>query len=252
MTAVRRFYNRHFSRDKDLVCHLKSLLGFTPCNIDIFKLAFHHKSNRQWVHGERIINNERLEYLGDSLLSTIVAEYLYRKYPDGDEGFLTKMRSRMVKRKTLNYIGEQMGLDIILKEFNDTQLSNSMLGNALEALVGAIYLDIGYDRTRNFVIRNVLKEHLNIHEIETTDDNFKSRLLEWGQKNNKSIEFVLIKKFKQGKRDRFQVAAHVNGQALGKSDHFNKKSAEQKAAQLSLKKLGILDKDVIPEHSSQA
>jgi len=239
MTLVRRLYNRHFSREKALACRLRELLGFTPCNLEIFKLAFHHKSNRQWVHGERIINNERLEYLGDSLLSTIVAEYLYRKYPEGDEGFLTKMRSRMVKRKTLNFIGGQMGLDIILKEYNETHLSNSMLGNALEALVGAIYLDVGYNKTRNFVIHHVLKEHLNIRQLETQDDNYKSQLLEWGQKTNRHIQYALVKKYKQGKRDRFRIAVQVDGNTVSESDHFNKKAAEQKASEIALAKLGI-------------
>jgi len=125
-------------------------------------------------------NNERLEYLGDAVLSTIVAEYLYKKYPGKDEGFLTKMRSKIVKRKTLNAVAERMGIDIILTEYSQGKMSKSMLGNAFEALVGALYIEYGYDRTRDYIISKILMRLLDIHDLENNDDNYKSQLLEWG------------------------------------------------------------------------
>jgi len=184
-------------------------------------------------------NNERLEYLGDAILSTIVAEYLYKKYPNKDEGFLTKMRSKIVKRQTLNKIADKMGLDVILKEYAQGKLSNSMLGNAFEALIGAIYLEMGYEGSRDYVITHILMKYLDIHELERTDDNYKSKLLEWCQKNDKVIDFKLLQKYKFDKRDRFKVAILINGKQLAIAEDFNKKSAEQQAASQAIKKLNI-------------
>ena len=184
-------------------------------------------------------HNERLEYLGDSVLSTIVAEYLFKKYPIQNEGFLTKMRSKIVKRKTLNQLANQMGLDIILSDYSQGRLSNSMLGNAFEALIGAIYLEKGYAKTKSYVINEILLKNLDIHNLESKDDNFKSQLLEWGQKNNISIDYRLLSKYKMDKRDRFKVAVMVDGEEVSTSDDFSKKSAEQLASKMALHKLKI-------------
>ncbi len=184
-------------------------------------------------------HNERLEYLGDSVLSTIVAEYLFKKYPLQNEGFLTKMRSKIVKRKTLNQLANQMGLDMILSDYSQGRLSNSMLGNAFEALIGAIYLEKGYLPTKNYVVNEILLKNLDIHILESQDDNFKSRLLEWGQKNNISIDYRLLSKYKMDKRDRFKVAVLVDGEEVSVSDDFSKKSAEQSASKQAIYKLKI-------------
>lgn len=184
-------------------------------------------------------NNERLEYLGDAILSTVVAEYLYKKYPTGNEGFLTKMRSKIVKRKTLNHIANEMGLDVILSEYAQGKLSSSMMGNALEALVGALYLELGYTKTRDYVISNILIKYLDIHKLESLDDNYKSQLLEWCQKKDKKIDFKLLTKFKLDKRDRFKVAVVIDGKEIAVAEDFNKKSAEQHAASTALKELNI-------------
>lgn len=191
------------------------------------------------THNNKNQHNERLEYLGDSLLSSIVAEYLFKKYPEADEGFLTKMRSKIVKRKTLNDIARFMGIDLILSEYSQGRISNSMLGNALEAVVGAIYLERGYSSTRNYVIRQILLKYIDIHELEMMDDNFKSQLLEWGQKNNISVDFKLVSKYKYEKRDRFKVAIIIDDDEVSVADDFNKKSAEQSAAQRAIQKMNI-------------
>ena len=179
-------------------------------------------------------NNERLEFLGDAILSSIVAEYLFKKYPNRDEGFLTKMRSRIVKRNTLNEIAEKMGLDIILSEYSMGRMSKTMLGNALEALVGAVYMEFGYDKTKQYIVKNVLMKFLDIHRLETEDDNFKSQLLEWGQKHGKTVKFKLLNKYKHDKRDRFNIGVLIDGQQVSEADDFNKKSAEQKASKIAL------------------
>lgn len=184
-------------------------------------------------------HNERLEYLGDSILSTIVADYLFNKYPSYDEGFLTKMRSKIVKRKTLNALASEMGLDMILSSYSQGKLSKSMMGNALEALIGAIYIEKGYAATKNYVIDEILLKHLDIHALEDKDDNFKSQLLEWGQKNNILIDYRMLSKYKLDRRDRFKVGVYVDGEEVGKADDFNKKSAEQLASEIALQKLNI-------------
>jgi len=184
-------------------------------------------------------SNERLEYLGDAILSTVVAEYLYKKYPAGNEGFMTKMRSKIVKRKTLNLIADKMGIDVILSQYAQGKLSSAMLGNAFEALIGALYLEFGYNKTRDYVISKILMKYLDIHELEQLDDNYKSRLLEWCQKNDKKIDFKLLNKFKMDKRDRFKVAIHIEGKEISIAEDFNKKAAEQHASASALRELKI-------------
>ena len=237
MDIVRRFYNLYFSDDKELTMRLRPILGFTPARLNLFKTAFYHKSMTNETPGKA--TNERLEYLCDAMLSTIVAEYLFKKYPNKDEGFLTKMRSKIVKRQTLNEIADNMGLDVILAEYSMGKMSNSMLGNALEALVGAIYIEFGYEKTKTYVIKNILMKYLNINDLETRDDNHKSQLLEWCQKNGKDINFATLSKFKLDKRDCFKVAIVIDGVEISTAEDFNKKSAEQTAANRAIEKLMI-------------
>lgn len=236
---IRTFYNYYLSPEKELAKNLKSVLGFVPNNIKLFKLAFFHKSMNNSEVRSKANNNERLEYLGDSVLSTIVAEYLYKKYPGRDEGFLTKMRSKIVKRKTLNKVAEKMGLDIILSRYTQGKMSYSMLGNAFEALIGALYIEYGYDKTKNYVIAKILMKYLDVHELERSDDNYKSQLLEWGQKEGRQISYKLINKYKLDKRDRFKIAVFLDGEEVCRAEDFNKKSAEQIASSTALKKLNI-------------
>jgi len=218
-----RLYNYYFSEDKELARRLRSMLGFTPSNLNLFKLAFYHKStSTEKLYA--VQSNERLEYLGDAVLGTIVAEYLFKKYPNSNEGFLTKMRSKIVKRKSLNRIADKMGLDMLLNEYNNTRLSRSMLGNALEALVGAV-----------------------IHELETFDDNYKSQLLEWCQKNGQTVAYKMLAKYKFEKRDRFKVAVLIDGKKLATADDFNKKSAEQTASEKAMHILGIITEEAVGE-----
>jgi len=229
LKTIIRNLNYYLSSDKALAQRLHEILGFTPYRLSLFKTAFYHKSmNNTAEHNQQ--NNERLEYLGDAVLSTIVAEYLFSKYPNKDEGFLTKMRSRIVKRKTLNSIADNMGLDVILSEYSQGKMSSSMLGNAFEAMIGAIYLEMGYDKAKKYVVDKILRRYLDIHELEEQDDNYKSRLLEWGQKHGREVEFKLLNRFKFDKRDRFLVGVIIDGLQKATAEDFNKKSAEQTAS----------------------
>ncbi len=242
---VKSTYNYYFSKDRAFARRLRSLLGFTPTKLSLFKLAFYHKSTNGATPEKSSLyqNNERLEYLGDAVLGTIVAEYLFKKYPSSDEGFLTKMRSKIVKRQSLNKIADNMGLDMLLSEYNSTKLSRSMLGNALEALVGAVYLEAGYDKTKRYIIKKILRKYLDIHELETYDDNYKSQLLEWSQKNGKTVTYKVVAKYKFEKRDRFKVAVLIDDEKLATADDFNKKSAEQMASEKALQAIGVLEPD---------
>jgi ribonuclease III len=246
---VSKIYSYYFSSDKELARRLRGILGFTPTRLHLYKLAFYHKSSNSNNNGTapavvvektQSSNNERLEYLGDAILGSIVAEYLFKKYPNKDEGYLTKMRSKIVKRESLNKISEDMGLDVILTEYNNTRISQAMLGNALEALVGAVYLELGYVGTRKYVISRILRRYIDMNELETYDDNFKSQLLEWSQKHGKSISYKVIAKYKFEKRDRFKVAVLVDGEKIATADDFNKKSAEQVASEKAITALGIV------------
>ena len=244
MRVIRRFYNYYLHPDKELARRLKQLVGFTPVHLQLFKLAFFHKSTFS-TRDYAISNNERLEFLGDAVLSTIVGKYLFKKYPNSDEGFLTKMRSKIVKRNSLDEIADKMGLDLFLANYNQTRLSKSMLGNALEALVGAVYIEVGYERTKQYVVRRILRKYLDIHELERFDDNYKSQLLEWCQKNGHSIEYKVVAKYKSEKRDKFKVAVFVDGRKMGTADDFNKKSAEQLASERAMTTLGMFNENMV-------
>lgn len=238
MDLITRLFNRYLSKDREVVNRLRPIIGFTPTRIHLFKTAFSHRSMNN--DSPRKTSNERLEFLGDAILSTIVAEYLFKKYPNKDEGFLTKMRSKIVKRQTLNEIADRMGLDVILADYSMGKMSSSMLGNAFEALIGAIYIEFGYEKTKNYVIRNILMKYLDIQEMEFIDDNHKSQLLEWCQKKGKEINFITLSKFKLDKRDCFKVAVQIDGKEMATAEDFNKKSAEQNASLKALKLLEII------------
>lgn len=235
---LKRFYNLNISSDKEFAQRIKPIIGFTPTRLHLFQTAFYHKSMNNETPDRP--TNERLEYLGDAILSTIVAEYLFKKYPNKDEGFLTKMRSKIVKRHTLNEIAEHMQLDLILADYSMGKLSSSMLGNAFEAMVGAIYLEFGYEKTKSHIIKNILMKYLDMNDLEIRDDNHKSQLLEWCQKNNKTINFLTLAKFKIDKRDCFKVAIVIDDREISTAEDFNKKSAEQSAALLALEKLNLI------------
>jgi ribonuclease III len=228
-----KLYNYYLHEDKELARRLHTMIGFVPVNLRLFKTAFFHRSSAQ-EKTYALSNNERLEFLGDAILSTIVGEYLFQKYPNADEGFLTKMRSKIVKRNSLDDIGDQMGLEMLLELFNNLKITKNMLGNALEALIGAYYLECGYKQTKKFVIKRLLRKYLDIHELETYDDNYKSQLLEFCQKNGKTIEYKILQKYKSDKRDKFKVGVFIDGRKYGTADDYNKKSAEQTASERAL------------------
>jgi ribonuclease III len=227
-----------FTKDKILYTAVKNLLGFYPRNIYLYKVALSHKSAPQvWLKGQQV-NNERLEYLGDAVLSSIVADYLYKKFPYQNEGFLTEMRSRIVSRSRFNKLSLKMGLNnLIFQGSGSFTSSKSIFGDTFEALIGAIYLDRGYNFTRKTVIRRIIDVHLDVDEIERTDTNFKSRILEYAQKEKRPLEFRVVQEIGDGHRKQYLVELFIDNEPVSRGQDFSIKAAEQIAAEKACEEL---------------
>ena len=217
--------------------NLRNVLGFTPGKIALYKAALTHRSVRDTADE----NNERLEYLGDAILSGIVADFLFKKYPYKEEGFLTEMRSKMVNRNKLNEIAIKMGLKKItfFNKFDNSLKISQIFGNTLEAVVGAIYLDKGFEKTRKWVLKTIIIPHLYMEDLELLEINHKNRLYGWANKNGKNLEFETLEERIEGGRRLFTIGAKVNGELISEGKAYNKKDASQIAATLALEKLGL-------------
>ena len=217
------------------------MLGFKPGNYSLYKTALTHRSIREGADE----NNERLEYLGDAVLSTILADFLFKRYPYKEEGFLTEMRSKMVNRQQLNDIAVRMGLKkITLFNKMDGSLKVSQIfGNTLEALVGALYLDLGYKKTAKWVLENIILPHMFMDDLEHLEINHKNKLYGWANKNGIVLEFETINERLENGRRLFTVAAVLDGKNMGEGKAFNKKDASQIAAQIAVEKMGIINSD---------
>jgi ribonuclease III len=207
----------------------------------LYKTALTHRSVKDSLDE----NNERLEYLGDAILSALVADYLFKRYPYKEEGFLTEMRSKMVNRQRLNEIALKMGLKkITVYNKSDASLKTSQIfGNTLEALVGAVYLDKGYKKTNKWVNQTIIVPHMFVDDLETLEINQKNKLYGWANKNGKLLEFETIDERLENGRRLFTVAAVINGRIVAQGKAFNKKDASQIAAQIAVEKLGIVTTD---------
>jgi ribonuclease III len=227
-----------FKKDKILYSAVKNLLGFYPRNIYLYKVALSHKSAPQiWLKGQQV-NNERLEYLGDAVLSSVVADYLYKKFPYQNEGFLTEMRSRIVSRSRFNKLSLKMGLNKLIFQGNGSfSSSKSIYGDTFEALIGAIYLDKGYKFTRKVIIKRIIDVHLDVDEIEKTDTNFKSRILEYAQREKRPLEFKVLQELGDGHRKQYVVGLYIDNQPISRGQDFSIKAAEQVAAEKACEEL---------------
>ncbi|RVU01771.1 ribonuclease III [Mucilaginibacter limnophilus] len=239
---ISRFYKLYLSPNRKYVKVLKNLLGFVPGNLSLYRLAFRHKSVAQNVkHGVKN-SNERLEFLGDAVLGSVVAEVLFKQYPYKDEGFLTEMRSKIVSRVNLNQLGRKLGFEQLIEYDNrilNSGRQGSLLGDAFEALIGAVYLDKGYEFTKNFLINHIIKSHIDIHTLEQTETNFKSKLIEWCQRHGKDISFDLIANQEGESTKLFTIQTSVDGEPLGIGKEFSKKNAEKLSAEKACESLGI-------------
>jgi ribonuclease-3 len=227
-----------FSGKSNIYNQFRRITGFLPGNLDLYELSITHKSACINLPDGTFINNERLEYLGDAILDAIIADYLYLQFPERGEGFMTQLRSKIVKRKELNRLSYHLGLSpLIITNSRQHQEKVNILGNALEALIGAIYLDKGYYRTKKFVITKILDKYLDLERLARKESDFKSRIIEWAQKNKKEISFV-NQESTNGNNDTYFISRVVmNDEELGSGTGHSKKDAEQQAAEEALEKI---------------
>jgi ribonuclease-3 len=216
---------------------LKNVVGFTPNNIMLYKTALSHRSIREGADE----NNERLEFLGDAVLGSVIAHYLFRKYPYKGEGFLTEMRSKMVNRQKLNEIALKMGLKkiTIYNKYDGALKTSQIFGNTLEALIGAVFLDKGYNKTQTWVEKYIILPHLFMDDLEGIDINIKNKLYGWANKNGKNVDFATIDENLENGRRLFTIAATLDGEIIAQAKAFNKKDASHLAAQIAIDKLGL-------------
>ena len=213
-----------------------SQLGFVPRNKGIYKLALLHKSASKFTKSGTVLNYERLEFLGDAVLGAIVAELLYKFFPNKDEGFLTRVRSKVVSRESLNELAINIGLDKAVVAKSDISKNKHIYGDVFEAFVGAMFLDQGFANTKRFIEKYIFPNFFDIKDLVSVDTNYKSRLIEWGQKNKVDLDFV-IEENQRGRKNRFKcnvlIAKEVTGTGWGDS----KKEAERNAAESVIGKL---------------
>lgn len=231
-------------RGKEPYVSLYKILHFYPYNITLYNQALVHKSSSIKMKNGRWINNERLEFLGDAILDAIVADIVFKEFEYKKEGFLTNMRSKIVQRETLNRLALELGLDKLVKT-STPKNSNSnthVYGNALEALIGAIYLDQGYRVAKKFIHERLIGQHLDIEIVAENDENYKSRLIEWGQKRKISVDFVLIESSVDERNvSTFKTNVVVAGDTVACGSGSSKKESHQKAAKAAIESMNLCD-----------
>lgn len=235
-----QFFKKLFSSsspDASFEAQLKNVLGIKPGNLLLYRTALSHRSVKDTPEE----NNERLEYLGDAVLSAVVADYLFKRYPYKGEGFLTEMRSKMVNRQQLNDIALKMGLRKLTfyNKFDSSLKGSQIFGNTLEAVVGAVYLDKGYEKTQNWVLKQIVIPHMFVDDLESVDINLKNKLIGWASKNGKTLSFDLADEKMEGSRRLFTIHIMLDGELLAIGKGYNKKDASQVAAQVAVEKLGL-------------
>ena len=226
--------------DKELRRSLRQIMGFYPRHIEHYKIALIHKSSGQRNDKGKPLNNERLEFLGDAMLDAVVGHIVFERFKGKREGFLTNTRSKLVSRDSLGKLAHEMGLDELIQSKGQQQRSHNsyMAGNAFEALVGAIYLDQGYDAVRRFMEKRILKQMVNIDKVAYKEVNFKSKLLEWTQKNRVRMEYKMLKQSKDDKGSPiFGFQVFIEGVEGGKAQGYSKKEAQQLSSKETLERL---------------
>lgn len=232
------FFRRN-KESKKFNSFFRNILGYTPRRTELYHIAFTHRSLSSQQNGHRI-NNERLEYLGDAVLGAVVADFLYRKYPYQGEGFLTELRSKIVSRASLNKLAKQMGMEELLEYQRDSSGGfKSVCGDAFEALVGAMYIEKGYRFTQRVIVNRILCTYLDVEAMASTEWNFKSKLIDWGQKNHQKVTFEVVRTLSQGRsgRRQYESLVSIDGEPQQSGIEFSIKAAEQLAAEKTYKSL---------------
>lgn len=230
------------NKDKVLVAAIQNIAGFTPSNLELYRLATMHSSIAKENGRGYKESNERLEYLGDAILGAAVADFLFKKFPFKPEGFLTEIRSRIVNREALNLLARKIGVaNIVQFDQKNAHLQQVILGNTLEAIVGAIYLDKGYIRTRKFVIDKLINPNYDVDDLVNSDTNFKSKIIEWAQREGKDVKFEILNVKKARNHKEFTAQVLVDNEAKGTGYGNSKKKAEQDAAFKTCEMLNLIN-----------
>lgn len=232
-----------FSKEKKSYLLFYQMLGFVPNDLRYYQQALIHKSSTKVSKDGYYQNNERLEFLGDAVLDAVVADLLFHYFDEKKEGFLTNTRSKIVQRETLNKLAVEIGLDKhIIFSTKSSSHNNYMFGNAFEALIGAIYLDQGYIKCKAFIEQRIIDQFLDLDRLAQTELNFKSKLIEWGQKNKYKITFELIEEFQDEQSNPvFQTEVLVEGISGGRGVGYSKKESQQNASEKTLDKINSSD-----------
>ncbi len=235
-------WRRRFDKERDFYNYFYNTFGFTPYNLELYKLAMIHKSASVVLEDGTHVNNERLEYLGDAVIETVTSDFLYIEFPSKSEGFLTQMRSKIVSRTSLNGIAKSLGLhEMLIASANGSIMQKDVDGDAFEALMGAIYLDQGYDFVNRLLINRIYPEYLDLNKLLLSETDFKSRLIEWAQKEHHRIEFLTEPDAaSKANKPLFHSTVVIGGVKVGHGVGESKKLAEQKAAQ-SVSQGGLTD-----------
>lgn len=225
----RLFSSRQKQEDQSLMLEIKRITGLKPNNLGLYELALRHSSADKYKKISR--NNERLEFLGDAILSAVIADYLYENYPDRDEGFLTSMRSKIVSRSNLNEVANFLQIDaLIISNLDRRKKAKSISGDALEALVGAVYLDHGIQGASDFVRKKIVADYLDINKLENLIISYKSKFIEWAQKERINFEFILMKSWGQDHNKSFEMGIKIDDSVISTGFGTSKKTAEEAAA----------------------
>ncbi len=253
------WWRRKYGKDKEFYTLFHDMLGFTPDNIELYKLALIHRSASVHLADGGVVNNERLEFLGDAVLESVVSDFLFIEYPDEPEGFLTRMRSRLVSRTSMNELAKQLGLDKhVIANPGGSFIQKHLHGNAFEAVIGAIYLDKGYNFANRLLINDIFKKYVNLNDMSHTETDHKSRLIEWCQKSRRSIRFhTVVSKDSDPHSPVFISQLYIDSMKIGRGEGLSKKEAEQNAAELAMNIMNdeigdhILDKIDSLQHKHQ-
>jgi len=231
MSFPSNIFNSHSKKDGDFFLGVSNILGFKPKDLKIYKKAFLHRSANKKDKQGNPQNYERLEFLGDAMLGTIISKHLYNKVPAGDEGYLTKMRSKIVSRKHLNELGKDLGLiDFVESRIPKTHFGDNIHGNVFEALVGAIYLDRGYKYCEKFINNRVIIPYVDIEQLEGKVISYKSLVIEWCQKEKKEFKYQVYEDTGKDPLKHFAVRLSINNKVMAKARATSKKKAEEKAS----------------------
>lgn len=231
MSLIRKILNSRSSKGGNFFVAIQKILGFRPKDILFYQKAFTHRSLNQKDQLGNAVNFERLEFLGDAMLGAVIAAYLFNTTPGGDEGYLTKMRSKVVSRKHLNELGEDLNLiDLVQTNIAKDQFGANIHGNLFEALIGAIYLDRGYKYCKKFIFDRVISPYVDIEQLEGEVISYKSLLIEWCQKTKKDFNFEVYEDTGIDEMKHFAVKLRIDGRVVAKARATSKKKAEEKAS----------------------